>query len=260
MSRSPGIELHGVHVSLGGREVLTDVSLAFRTGVVTGIMGPNGSGKSTLLRCLFGSVRPQGGHIDIDGDDVGSLSPTEVARRVAVVTQDQPATFDFTVHDVVALGRVPHRTAWGGLSRRDQELIQSSLERTGTAHLQYRQVGTLSGGERQRVMVARALVQQTRYLLLDEPTNHLDIRYRLEVLHLIRSLDITTIVALHDLDMVGRWCDQAVLMANGRVLAVGQPDEVLTPDRCGEAFDVAARAFTDTFDGTRVLRFDLPHR
>ena len=260
MNSAKGIELHGVHVSLGGREVLTDISVTLHPGAVTGLMGPNGSGKSTLLRCLFGAVRPRSGRVEVDGDDLGALDRQEVARRIAVVSQDQPAVFDFSVREVVSLGRVAHRASWTGRSQVDEQLIASSMERTDITHLQHRQLGSLSGGERQRVMVARALTQQTRYLLLDEPTNHLDSRYRLELIDLIRSLDVTTIVALHDLDLVGRWCDRAVMLSKGRLLASGTTAEVLTPGRCGEAFDVIVRTLIDDHDGTPVLRCALHGR
>jgi iron complex transport system ATP-binding protein len=257
VSQPHGIDVHDVTVELSGQRILHTVSASLHSGAVTALIGPNGSGKSTLLRCLYGALKPQTGRIDIDGDDLATLPRLEVARRLAVVSQENPATFDFTVHDAVALGRVPHRSGWTGLSRGDHDLIDDALNRTGTSALRYRTLASLSGGEKQRVMVARALVQQPRYLLLDEPTNHLDIRYQLEVLHLVRSLGVTAVIALHDLNLVWRWCDRVVLLAGGRVVADGTPDEVLTPQRCGTTFEVDARVMTDTHDGHRLLRFAL---
>jgi iron complex transport system ATP-binding protein len=253
-----GLGVHGVTVALSGRDILHEVSVRFARGEVTAIIGPNGSGKSTLLRCLYGALTPRTGHVTVDGDDLATLSRQQIARRVAVVSQENPATFDFSVHDAVALGRVPHRSGWSGLSRHDLELMDDALHRTGTTALRHRPLTSLSGGERQRVMVARALVQQPEYLLLDEPTNHLDIRYQLEVLHLVRSLDVTAVVALHDLNLVWRWCDAVVLMSDGQVTALGSPEAVLTPERCRAAFHVEARLMTDSHDGSPLLRFSLP--
>lgn len=253
-----GLDAIGLTVDLGGRQILCDVSVGFGGGGVTALVGPNGSGKSTLLRCMFGALAPASGRVVVDGDDVSALPRAEVARRIAVVSQDHPTTFDFTVRDVASLGRIPHHRSWEGLSQREHDLIHTSLERTGTAHLADRRLSTLSGGEKQRVMVARALVQESPYLLLDEPTNHLDIRYQLEVLRLIHSLDVTAIVALHDLNLVWQWCDRVVLMSDGLVSAVGPPESVLSPERCRSTFHVDARLMTDDHDDSRLLRFSLP--
>ena len=258
MTYGSGLDIIALSVNLGSHRILSDVSISFGRGGVTAVVGPNGSGKSTLLRCLFGALAPTSGRVVVDGDDVKALSRAEVARRIAVVSQDHPITFEFTVLDVVSLGRIPHRRSWEGLSQREHELIRTSLERTGTAHLADRRLATLSGGEKQRVMVARALVQESPYLLLDEPTNHLDIRYQLEVLHLLRSLEVTAIVALHDLNLVWHWCDRVVLMSDGQVTAVGSPEAVLSPERVRTAFKVDARLMTDDHDGSRLLRFSLP--
>ncbi|MEM9642938.1 MAG: ABC transporter ATP-binding protein [Pseudomonadota bacterium] len=226
-----------------GRDTLLhSVSFELLCGRVLGVVGPNGAGKSTLLRLLYRYQRPSTGIVKIDGVDIWSCSARKVAQSVAAVLQEQPTDFALTVREIVALGRTPHRTGFGGTGGSgDADIIEGALQRLGLGGFADRHLGTLSGGERQRVMVARALAQEPRLLVLDEPTNHLDIRHQLEVLALIRDLPLTIVTSLHDLNMAAGVCDEVLLLQDGRQLGFGPPETVFTETTVSDAFSVIAR-------------------
>lgn len=257
LEQVPGLHAEEVSVDLSGRRVLSGVGLRTRPGTITALVGPNGSGKSTLLRCLFGAQRVAAGRVLLDGEPLTSLSARTIASKVAVLTQEHPAADGLTVDDIVALGRLPHQRILGRFSATDRAIVTGALDRTGTTHLRDRELSHLSGGERQRVMLARALAQQPEYLLLDEPTNHLDVRHQLELLHLVKQLQVTTVVALHDLNLAGTWCDAVVLLSEGQAVASGPPSDVLTSERCSSVFEVDVTTLTDATDEQPFLRFVL---
>ncbi|WP_460070437.1 ABC transporter ATP-binding protein [Streptomyces sp. YKOK-I1] len=230
--------------SADGTLILDGVGLAPRPGTVTGLLGPNGFGKSTLLRLLAGVLAPSSGTVTLDGRPLERAGRRAVARRVAVVEQQADTQVALTVLDVVRLGRVPHRRAWAPASAEDEEAVRSALARTGLADKAARPWRTLSGGERQRVQIARALAQQPRELLLDEPTNHLDIQHQLALL--------TSVVALHDLNLAAMYCDRLLVLRRGRVVAGGTPEEVLTEELIAEVYGVRAAV-------TRAAPGDRPH-
>ncbi|AJM76972.1 ABC transporter ATP-binding protein [Rathayibacter toxicus] len=229
----------------GGRLVVDGVSVRPRPGSTVGLLGPNGSGKSSLLRLLQGIARPEAGVVTLDGVPLASLHRREIARAVATVTQQAETEADLVVRDVVRLGRTPHRTLWGGDSAGDLQAIDQAIDQVGLSAKADHFWHTLSGGERQRVHIARALAQEPRELLLDEPTNHLDIRHQLELLALVRSLPVTTIVALHDLNLAALFCDELLVLREGRVVAGGSAQEALTPALIAEVYGVMARVVTD---------------
>ncbi|MFB7251484.1 ABC transporter ATP-binding protein [Microbacterium sp. NPDC056234] len=250
------VRFDGVTVALGGRDVVHEASLTAESGAVVGLLGPNGSGKSTLLRTLYRAVRPRTGSVHLGDVDIAGMTGREAARAVAVMLQDPHTDFDLTVHELVLLGRSPHRRALGRESSHDLEVVDQAMQSVGVDDLADRMIGTLSGGQRQRVMLARALAQQTPVIVLDEPSNHLDIRHQIDLMTIIRGLDRTVIAALHDLNLALQYCDGVVVLVDGRVLAAGPPAEVLTPELIRTAFDVDARLLTDTDD--RVLSFRAP--
>jgi iron complex transport system ATP-binding protein len=228
----------------GQDAILSDVSFSVGQGKVLAVCGANGAGKSTLLRMIYRYQRPSNGLVLLDGDDLWGLSPRTAARRVAAVLQEQPTDFALTVREMVGLGRTPHRHGFSGAGARDAQVIAASLYRLDLMRFADKPFGTLSGGERQRVMVARALAQEPELLVLDEPTNHLDIRHQLEVLGLLRALGLTVVLTLHDLTLAAEYADQILLLHQGRVLADGTPDAVLTGDTVAQAFGVKARIDT----------------
>ncbi|MGI5472083.1 ABC transporter ATP-binding protein [Streptomyces sp. CA-132043] len=250
-----GLRADRVSRTAGGTLILDGVSLTPRPGTLNGLLGPNGSGKSTLLRLLSGVTGPDSGVVTLDGRPLTRSGRRTVAQRVAVVDQQADTQTELTVLDVVRLGRVPHRRAWAPASAADEEAVRTALARTGLDGKAHRHWHTLSGGERQRAQIARALAQEPRELLLDEPTNHLDIRHQLDLLDLIAALRLTSVVALHDLNLAAMYCDQLVVLKEGRVVACGTPAEVLTRDLIADVYGVAADVTPAGPDGRPHVRF-----
>jgi len=226
------LRIESLTVGYGGAPVLRGLDLTVRPGEFVVVVGPNGSGKSTLVRALTRALSPAAGRILLDGRDLGRMRPREVARQLAVVAQETAVGFEFTVEEIVALGRTPHLRPLRGDTPRDREAVAEAMRQTGTAPLAGRLITALSGGEQQRVMVARALAQEPRLLVLDEPTAHLDIAYQVELLDLVRRLNrtqgLTVLAILHDLNLAALYADRVVMLKEGRCWADGAPAEVLT--------------------------------
>ncbi|MFG2333964.1 ABC transporter ATP-binding protein [Streptomyces sp. NPDC048604] len=251
------VDMDDVSVEVAGARLVRDITLHAAAGQVVGLVGPNGSGKSSLLRCVYRALRPATGTVRLDGEDLHAMDAREGARLLAALPQETSAEFDFSVGEVVAMGRLPHRRgATGRLTADDDRICAQALARVGAAHLTDRSLLTLSGGERQRVLIARALAQQPRVLVLDEPTNHLDIAQQLEVLALVRGLGPTVLVALHDLNLAARHCDVLYVIADGRIVASGPPHDVLSPDLLAKVFGVRAHRVRHPDTGAVQLLFD----
>nr|WP_221316374.1 ABC transporter ATP-binding protein [Saccharopolyspora gloriosae] len=244
---------HDVSWSAGGALILDGVGLRVDEGRTVGLLGPNGSGKSSLLRLLAGLRRPSSGAVEIGGRAAPQWPRRDLARRVAVVEQQVGTDVDLTVTEVVALGRTPHRNGWGGANPADAEIIRRVLAQTGLDALANRRWHSLSGGERQRAQIARALAQEPAELILDEPTNHLDIAHQLELLALVRRLPVTSVIALHDLNLAGMFCDELAVLSGGRVVATGTPAEVLTEQLVADVYGV--RCSVSIVDGNPHVRF-----
>lgn len=240
--------------------VLEETSFSVKAGRILGVVGPNGAGKSTLLRLLYRFNKPSSGQVLVDGLDLWSMPPRLAARKVAAVLQEQPTDFGLRVRDIVALGRLPHRDGLASSGAGDARIIARALHRMDLLDHADRGLGTLSGGERQRVMVARALAQEPQVLILDEPTNHMDIRHQLDLLALLRDLDLTIVTSLHDLNLAAEVCDDILLLTAGRMTGFGAPATVLSEARIAQAFGVAARR--DRLQQARRdhLTFHLPNQ
>ncbi|MEM3207927.1 MAG: ABC transporter ATP-binding protein [Halobacteria archaeon] len=252
------IEVRDVSVELGGHRILESVSLRVEDGTFVGLLGPNGSGKSTLLRTIYRMHRPRSGEVALDGKSVHAMEPREVARRLAVVAQEASVEFDYSVWEMVMLGRAPHKAAFDPDNSEDHRLVAEALQRVGMERFAERSFPALSGGEKQRVLIARALAQQADHLLLDEPTNHLDVRYQLEVLELLSGLGVTVLAALHDLNLAAAYCDQAHILAGGKIYASGTPDEAIEPRVIRSVFGVDAALVTHPGNGRRHIVPTLP--
>lgn len=252
------LHLDTVTVAVDGHQLVRELSLTVGRGETVGLVGPNGSGKSTALRCVYRALRPTRGVVRVDGADLATVALRHSARSVAALTQDGGTDLDFTVAEVVALGRTPHLTGNRPLSRRERDLCLRAMARLGVDHLADRGVLGLSGGERQRVLVARALVQEPELLVLDEPTNHLDVRHQMELLALLRQTAVTVLVVLHDLNLAAAVCDRIGVLADGALVTVGTPGEVLTPDLLRDVFGVAATVVAHPLTGDPQLLYTLP--
>lgn len=249
------LEVNKVAVAIDSRRIVEEISLQVAMGEIVGLIGPNGSGKSTLLRSVYRLLKPVAGYVHLGGEDVWRLSARESARRTGVVVQETPSDFDFTVREVVEMGRTPHKGMLEADNARDAQLVADALARVRMSAFIERSFNTLSGGEKQRVLVARALAQEPKLLVLDEPTNHLDIRYQLEILNLVRGLGITTLVTLHDLNLAAAYCHRLYLLANGRIATAGAPRDVLTPDWVRTVYGVDAHCGVHPITGQLHLAF-----
>ena len=228
--------------------VVDNVSLDVAAGEVVAILGPNGSGKTTLLRLLSGSLTPAQGRVTLNGSDLRSLPRRTIARTIAVVPQETALAFDYTVLEIVLMGRYPHLGTFEIEGPRDLAAAMAALESTGTGALAERPFRTLSGGEKQRVVIASALAQLDgdsavpRLLVLDEPTASLDLRYQFEVGALLRRIyderGIAILLSTHDLRFAAALATRVVLLSSGRILSDGSPRDVLTPTLVGRLFDV----------------------
>jgi iron complex transport system ATP-binding protein len=250
------IDIDALTVEVAGARLVREVTLRAGSGQVVGLVGPNGSGKSTLLRCVYRALRPSTGTVRLGGEDLHSLSAREGARRLAALPQEAVTEFDFTVAEVVAMGRLPHQRSVARTTDEDRKACEAALVRVDAGHLADRGFLTLSGGEKQRVLIARALAQQPRVLVLDEPTNHLDIAQQLEVLALVRGSGLTVLTALHDLNLAALHCDLLHVIDSGRIVASGAPYDVLTPELLAEVFGVRAHRVPHPESGAVQLLFD----
>ncbi|MEU9891458.1 ABC transporter ATP-binding protein [Sphaerisporangium sp. NPDC051011] len=244
------LSVRDVSVVVNGRPLVRQVSLDVEPGEVMGLVGPNGAGKSTLLRTFYRAVRPTSGQVLLDGEDVWRMPGKRLARRLAAVMQETGGDFELTVYDVAAMGRTPHKRAFEGDDAGDRATVMDALERLDVAGLAHAPFDRLSGGEKQRVLIARALAQRAGTMVLDEPTNHLDLRHQLDALRLVRGLGVTAVIALHDLNLAAAFCDRICVMADGAVVALGAPGEVLTPALLADVYQVEAEVTTHPSTGT----------
>ncbi|MFD6321139.1 MULTISPECIES: ABC transporter ATP-binding protein [Methylorubrum] len=249
------LALHEVRVTLGGRTILSDIHLTLERGRLIGLVGPNGAGKTSLLRVLAALVAPARGRVTLDGRALADLHRDERARRIAALFQGAGVGWPMTVREVVALGRLPHRHAFAGLSDADQAAVARAMARTDVGHLAGRTEPTLSSGERMRALLARALAVEAEWLLADEPVTALDPAHQLDAMAMLRaaSRDGAGVVAvLHDLALAARFCDRIVVLSGGRLVADGQPEEALTDSLLARVFGVTAERGAAA-DGTRYI-------
>lgn len=246
-----------VNMFIGQKEILQGIDLHLRDKEFLGIIGPNGSGKSTFLKCIYRVQKPTAGKIMFDGRPLDELSYRESALRLAVVAQHNFYSFDFSVLDVVLMRRSPHKKMLERDNRRDYEIAREALATVGMADFETRSFSTLSGGEQQRVILARALTQETECLVLDEPTNHLDIKYQLQIMDIVKGLNLTVISAIHDLNIAAMYCDRLVAIKGGRIAGVGTPREILTEAFIYDMYEVRSRVQVDASSG-RIHIIYLP--
>ena len=246
--------------------VLQSLTLALHSGEVLALIGPNGAGKTTLLRALARLLQPQSGTVLLAGHNAWRLSPKSVARRLALASQQEVMSWPGTVEEAVALGRAPHRGWLLPYTVHDREVIEQVLLQTGLVALRHRLLTALSGGEQRRVILARALAQEPQVLLLDEPTAHLDLKYQAEVLTLVQHLaqqdGLSVVVALHDLNQAALCAQRIALLADGRLLAIGSPEAVLTPELLAHAYGIEVVVTPHPIYGTPMVAplLTLPHR
>ena len=236
------LEIQSLSVAYGNRLILQQVSLVVTAGEIVAVVGPNGAGKSTLIRSVSGVIPLFAGKVLISGKDLTGLSASRRAQLLAVVPQAHQLPEAYSVYDTVLLGRTPYINWLGQAGQADHTQVRRALEQTDISKLADRRVGELSGGEQQRVFLARALAQDTPLLLLDEPTTHLDLQHQSGLLNLVRKLalgkNLAVLMVLHDLNLVGLYADRVALMVEGRLHAVGVPQDVLTAETLSAVYHI----------------------
>jgi iron-chelate-transporting ATPase len=265
---TPGLRGVDLHLGYHGVPVVHGAGVELTPGRITALVGPNGSGKSTLLRALARLHAPSSGEVRFgDGADALLLSRRDFARHVTLLAQNRPVPTGLSVRDVVGFGRHPYRGRWRGDDPDGPAAIERAMSVTAVHGIADRPVDELSGGQLQRVWLAGCLAQDTGVLLLDEPTNHLDLRYQVEILDLLHDLagqGVAIGVVLHDLDQAASVADEVALLAEGRLRAVGPPEDVLTTDLLTAAYGIRVEIDHDPVSGalrTRPIgRHVHPHR
>lgn len=247
------------HISWHIKEhhILNDISFDIAQGSFVGLIGANGAGKSSLLRCLYRYLKTNQGEVllqQLNGElkNIWALSAQQFAQQVAVVLQETPSQFNVSVHQVVALGLVPHQTLFSGVKQQEKEGIEQALEHVGLLHKKEQSFESLSGGEKQRVLIARAIVQKPRLLIMDEPTSHLDVKYQIQIMRLAKSLGITVLASFHDLNLACAMCDQLLVLKKGQLVSTGTPEQVVTSAMLADVFDVKANV-------TLMPNTQIPH-
>ncbi len=236
------IQIKDLSFGYGDQSILKKLNVMIGHRTFLSIIGPNGSGKTTLLKNIARNLTPNQGSIFIDEKKLTTYSTADLAKDMAVVHQNPDAGVDFTVYDVVMMGRHPYISRFKRETDQDVSIVEQALKATNIFHLQERFIDEISGGEKQRVMIAKALAQEPQILLLDEPTSFLDIHHQIEILDLLKKLNveksITVIAVIHDLNLAARYSDEVMLMHEGKVLALGTTDKVMTTERLQRAYDM----------------------
>lgn len=234
------LQVKNLRFGIGKQEILKDISFEVNEGSFIGIIGPNGSGKSTLLKNIYRLHQPDGGSILFNQKPFHKMKNKECAREIAVLAQEAQTHFEFTVEQIVKMGRYPYKSVFKDYSKEDIEMVEHMLVKVGLQEYRHRLFSELSGGEKQRALIARALVQDTQFLVLDEPTNHLDIGYQIQLMDLVKSLQITTVAAIHDINLAAMYCDYLIVMKDGEIAKMGTVPEVITDSMLKEIFGVNA--------------------
>lgn len=235
------VSAENVSVAIDGKSIVDRVTVEVLTGKFVGIIGPNGSGKTTFLKSLYRIISPNSGEFYLNEEPISKMSYKTSAQKMAVVTQHNYYNFDFTVSEVVLMGRAPHKKKMERDGPEDFKLVNEALEKVDMLSFKNREFSTLSGGEQQRIILARALAQNTQCLVLDEPTNHLDIKHQLKIMDLSKTLGVTVLAALHDLNIAATYCDYLYVLKEGEVVAKGNPRDILTEELIKRVYDVPAR-------------------
>lgn len=240
---------------IGNDRILDQISLEIRDGEFVGLVGPNGCGKSTLLKHIYRTYKPKGQTIFLDGNDIMDLSAKKLAGALAVMAQENQLEFDFTVRDMVMFGRYAHKKFLEGDTAKDRELCEKCLREVGLTGYETRSYLSLSGGEKQRVLLARVLMQESRYIVLDEPTNHLDVSYQYQIMDILRNQDVTVFSSIHDLNLASLYCDRIFFLYQGKIVDRGTPEEVLTKENIRKYFGIEAQVTRNEATGKMQIYY-----
>lgn len=243
------LEAKNINVSYGKKKIINNIDFKVKKGDIVTIIGPNGSGKSTLIKALSRFIKVTSGEVELYGNDIFKFNTKKIAQEVAILPQVRNVSMDVTVENLVGYGRQPHLKFGKRMSKDDEKIIQWAMKKTRIYNLKDRYVSTLSGGERQRAWISMALAQKPSILILDEPTTFLDISYQLEVLEIVKelnkSLNLTVVMVLHDLNHAIRYSDNIYVLKQGKVCNFGKPNDVITLDLVKDVFSIDANIYQD---------------
>ncbi|MFC5541418.1 ABC transporter ATP-binding protein [Ureibacillus suwonensis] len=252
------LHLEGVEINIGTKKIVHGIDLSVFQNSFVALLGPNGSGKSTLLKAIYRVLEPTRGTIYLDDLSIDQIPAKKIAQNMSVVSQFQSNSFDMTVEEVVMMGRIPHKRLLEKENQRDLEIVEDALRKTGLLEYRERNILKLSGGEKQRVALARAIAQCPSLMILDEPSNHLDIKYQLEILNIIKSLNINVLSALHDLQLAAQFCDYVYFLHKGQIVCHGKPEEVITKEIIKEIYEVDCEVFRDPTTNNLCISYYKP--
>ncbi|MFX1558240.1 MAG: ABC transporter ATP-binding protein [Promethearchaeota archaeon] len=258
------IECKEISFKYAEKLILEDLSINFGKGHLYGIIGPNGSGKTTFLKLLSGILKSTYGKVVIDNFDIKKLSPREIAKKISVVNQSSPINFDFSVREIVLMGRYAHVGRFSRESSEDKRIINEIFDKFDLYKIEYRNFNELSGGEQQKVIIAKAIAQKSKIILLDEPTNHLDLNYKIEFMEMLKQYvndGIIIIIVLHDLNLAAQFCDKIILLNNGKIQGFGSVEEIITRDNIKSIYQIDVIVKKDLFSNAiyiSPLRTKLP--
>ena len=237
------------------KELIHRITLDIPEGSFVGLIGPNGCGKSTLLKTIYRVNKASEGTVYIENQEIGTMSNREVARKMAVVTQANDISFDFSVMEMMMIGRYAHRSTFANRDRGDEQICRDALASVGMLDFQERSFLSLSGGEKQRVLIASAFARKSKLIILDEPTNHLDIGYQFLILDIMKKHKGTTIfTSVHDMNMALRYCDYVIALEKGQIAATGKPHKVITEKLMNDLFKVKTKIQINE-DGSRYIQY-----
>lgn len=242
-------------VSLAAKDIVKDISIHVEDKQFVGIIGPNGCGKSTLLKSIYKVIKPQKGAVFLGDKDVLKSSARMISKDMGVVGQFNDLSFDFTVREMVMMGRTPHKHLMEADNIQDCRIVANALAQVDLMDYADRSYLTLSGGEKQRVILARAIAQEPNFLILDEPTNHLDIKYQLQILSVVKSLNVSVLAALHDLPVASAYCDKLYAIKGGKMIASGSPREVLTKEIIKQVYEIDCEPYTNPITGGLAIAY-----
>ncbi len=238
------LEINNIDFSYNEKSVLKDISLSISKGEFLSIIGPNGSGKSTILKLITKLNTPNKGEILLNNVNIKDINQRDLAKSISLVPQNTYIEYEFSVKELIAMGRFPYKKRFERESKDDYAIVNKAMERTNTKYLEDRLITEISGGETQRVTIARALAQETDIILLDEPTSFLDINHQIEILNLLRDLNKeekkTILLVIHDINLAARYSDRIMILKDGLVMDIGQPEDVITKENILKAYNLKA--------------------
>lgn len=250
--------LKDIEIDIGTKKIIKGIDLSVFNNSFVALLGPNGSGKSTLLKAIYRVLRPSQGTIYLNNLSIEKIPAKNIAQNMSVVSQFQSNSFDFSVEEVVMMGRTPHLKLMEKESRKDILIVEEALRKTGLLEYRNQKVLQLSGGEKQRVALARAVAQNPSLMILDEPSNHLDIKYQLEILQIIKNLNVNVLAALHDISLAAQFCDYIYFLKHGEIVSHGTPQEVITKEMIKEIYEVDCEVFQDPYTNNICISYYKP--